>query len=342
MKRKMSQFIKTAACVGMIAAAFILTETRARGVDAFEQNKRLGRGVNIIGWDSIWQNRDRGNFKDVHFKLIHEAGFNHVRINLHPLRDGKPDASGKMRDEFFTTLDWAIDGALANKLLVILDYHDDLGISPDPDGKKKVFLATWTAIAEHCRNRSSDVMFEILNEPAGKFTKESWDQYWHEALAIIRKTNPDRTVIIGPASWNNFKQIGTLEFPENDKNIIATIHYYDPFPFTHQGTPWTGQKDKTGVAWEGTEKERQAVRDDFAGVQTWAKKNNRPVYLGEFGSYEKADMASRIRWAAFVSREIEKQGWSWGVWQFANDFMLFDMKTQKWVEPLRDALIPAH
>jgi endoglucanase len=119
------------------------------------------------------------------------------------------------------------------------------------------------------------------------------------------------------------------------------VHYYDPFPFTHQGTPWTGQKDKTGVVWEGTEKERQAVKDDFAGVQTWAKKSNRPVYLGEFGTYEKADMASRIRWAAFVSREMEKQGWSWGVWQFANDFMLFDMKTQKWVEPLRDALIPA-
>ena len=60
--------------------------------DALRQNERLGRGVNIIGWDALWQDRARGIFKDEHFKLIHEAGFSHVRINLHPLRDGKPDA----------------------------------------------------------------------------------------------------------------------------------------------------------------------------------------------------------------------------------------------------------
>jgi endoglucanase len=77
----------------------------ALGVDAFRQNERLGRGVNIIGWDSLWQDRARGHFKDEHFKLIHQAGFSHVRINLHPLRDGQPNAQGKLRNEFFAILD---------------------------------------------------------------------------------------------------------------------------------------------------------------------------------------------------------------------------------------------
>lgn len=49
---------------------------------AFQQNARLGRGVNILGWDALWQNRERGQFKEHHFKLIQEAGFQHVRINL--------------------------------------------------------------------------------------------------------------------------------------------------------------------------------------------------------------------------------------------------------------------
>ena len=87
----------------------------AARADAFQQNQRLGRGVNIIGWDKLWQDRARGNFKDEHFKLIHQAGFSHVRINLHPLRDGRPDVQGKLRPEFFTTLDWAIDQAAANQ-----------------------------------------------------------------------------------------------------------------------------------------------------------------------------------------------------------------------------------
>jgi endoglucanase len=312
----------------------------ATAADAFQQNERLGRGVNIIGWDALWQDGARGCFKDEHFKLIHEAGFSHVRINLHPLRDGKPDAQGKLSKEFFATLDWAIDQALANKLLVILDFHDDLAISPDPVSKKSEFLVCWVAIAEHCQGRSPEVLFEILNEPAPKFTHESWNDYWHATLAIIRKSNPARTVIIGPDPWNSFKQLESLRLPENDRNLIVTFHYYDPFEFTHQGTPWTGQKDKTGVAWRGTDKEHQAIEQDFEKVHAWARRQNRPIYLGEFGSYEKGDMDSRVRWTAFVARQAEKQGWSWAYWQFAGDFVLFDMATQKWVEPIHKALMP--
>jgi endoglucanase len=312
----------------------------AVAADARQQNERLGRGVNIIGWDALWRDRARGNFKDEHFKLIHEAGFSHVRINLHPLRDGKPDAQDKLRPEFFSTLDWAVDQALANKLLVILDYHDDLAISPDPVGKESEFLASWAAIADHCQGRPPEVLFEILNEPAPKFTHESWSNYWHAALAIIRKSNPARTVIIGPDPWNGFKQLESLHLPEEDRNLIVTFHYYDPFEFTHQGTPWTGQRDKTGVTWPGTERDRQAIEQDFDKVQVWARQQNRPIYLGEFGAYEKGAMDSRARWTAFVARQAEKRGWSWAYWQFAGDFVLFDMASQKWVQPVREALIP--
>ena len=312
----------------------------SRAVDVFEQNARLGRGVNLLGWDPIWESPDRSQFKAAHFKLIREAGFKHVRINLHPLRDGKPDAAGKLREEFFKTMDWAIDSALSNQLMVILDYHDDLAISPDPLGKRREFLDSWTAIAEHSKARPDTVLFEILNEPAPKFTHASWDEYYRPALAIIRKSNPGRTVIIGPAQWNGVGELNNLKLPSEDRNIIATVHYYNPFAFTHQGTPWTGQKDKLGVTWTGSEAERKAVEQDLAKVVAWSKKNDRPVYIGEFGSYEKADMASRAAWASFVAREFEKQGWSWGAWQFADNFAVFDMKGQKWVEPIRDALLP--
>lgn len=308
--------------------------------DEFQQNARLGRGVNILGWDALWRDRARGQFKDVHFKLIREAGFNHVRINLHPLRDGQPDANGKLRNEFFQTLDWAVDQALANGLLVILDYHDDLAISPDPEGKKKEFLDSWTAIADHCKNRPDNVFFEILNEPASKFTQSSWNEYWRAALAIIRQSNPNRTVIIGPEPWNNIGALDSLKLPADDRNIIATVHYYNPFSFTHQGTPWTGEKDKSGVKWTGTDSELKAMEQDFSKVAAWANQNHRPVYIGEFGTYERGEMPSRVRWTAYVARQFEKQGWSWGCWQFTSDFALFEMKTQQWVEPLRDALIP--
>jgi endoglucanase len=312
----------------------------SKAEDVFQQNNRLGRGVNLLGWDAIWDDPARSRFEAIDFRLIREAGFNHVRVNLHPLRDGKPDPGGKLREEFFKTMDWAVDHALSNQLMVILDFHDDLAISPDPEGKRKDFLAAWTAIAEHCRNRPNTVLFEILNEPAPKFTHESWDDYWRAALAIIRQSNPDRTVIIGPAQWNGVGELDHLRLPSEDRSLIATVHYYNPFPFTHQGTPWTGQKDKVGVTWTGTEDEMKAVEQELGKVSAWSKQHQRPIYIGEFGSFEKADMPSRVAWTAFVASQFEKQGWSWAVWQFADNFAVFDLANQKWVEPLRDALIP--
>ena len=58
-----------------------------------------------------------------------------------------------------------------------------------------------------------------------------------EALGIIRQTNPHRTVIVGPASWNSIAALPKLELPPDDHDIIVTVHYYSPFPFTHQGAP---------------------------------------------------------------------------------------------------------
>ena len=55
-------------------------------VNRFVQNKRLGRGVNILGYDPIWNARDQARFKAGHFKKIREAGFDHVRINLFPFK----------------------------------------------------------------------------------------------------------------------------------------------------------------------------------------------------------------------------------------------------------------
>jgi len=317
-----------------------VTPATSFALDPFQQNARLGRGVNLLGWDRIWQEPANGTVKDVHFKLIHEAGFNHVRINLHPLRDGKPDAGGRLRPEFFHIMDWAVRQALTNGLMAILDFHDDLAISPDPAGQRKAFLDSWTAIAAHGRDLPDTVLFEILNEPASRFTHESWNEYWHTALATIRKSNPTRTLIVGPANWNGVGELNHLDIPASETNLIATVHYYNPFAFTHQGTPWTGQKDKVGVTWAGTEPEMAAVAKEFGVVAAWSKAHHRPVYIGEFGSYEKGDLASRARWTAHVARAIEKEGFSWGYWQFNDNFMVFDAQHQKWVEPILNALIP--
>lgn len=135
--------------------------------------------------------------------------------------------------------------------------------------------------------------------------------------------------------------MSTLDLPANDAHIIATFHYYQPFQFTHQGASW--EKDGLswlGTTWNGTDAKKKAITDAFDSVAAWSKAHNRPILLGEFGSYFKADKDSRIRWMEFVAREAEARDFAWIYWEFCSGFGIYDRTTEQFFKPLLNALIP--
>jgi len=308
-------------------------------MDSFKQNERLGRGVNILGYDPVWKNKSMARMKDEHFRLIRGVGFNSVRIALHPLRDGAMGI-GEISKGWLEILDWAVEQSLRNGLMTILDFHEFVAMGRDPLGNKDNFLAFWKRIGERYSNHPNEVIFELLNEPNGELTPELWNKLYMEAFNIVRKTNPERTIIVGPAYWNSVDHLDELKLPEEDENIIVTVHYYRPMEFTHQGAKWVDLEDKVGVEWRGTAEERRPIVKDFDKAQAWSKKHGRPIFLGEFGVYDKADMDSRVRYLSFIARLAEKMGWSWAYWQFDSDFILYDIPKSRWVEPVLNALIP--
>ncbi|OAQ40271.1 hypothetical protein A5893_04780 [Pedobacter psychrophilus] len=307
---------------------------------AFKQNAKMGRGLNIIGYDPIWNDFSKARMQEKHFKLIKEAGFNNVRIKISPFRFSLKDSAYTINSKFFTTLDWIIKQSLKNKLMAIVDFHEHGAMEKDPLGTKPLLLAMWKQIAEHCKNYPQDVVFEIANEPNMK--PELWNQIHKEAYDIIRKSNPKRTLLIGTVYGNQLSYLKDLVLPEADRNIIVAVHYYSPIQFTHQGAPWSFKnKDLSGITWTATEDQKKAVQKDFDNAQDWSKQHNRPLTLGEFGAYEKADMASRITWTNYIARQAEARNWSWSYWQFDSDFIAYDMAKDEWVKPIKDALIPS-
>ena len=225
---------------------------------------------------------------------------------------------------------------------MILDEHDYNLCGKDAAGSKPRLLAFWEQVAEHYQDAPNAVLFEILNEPNTQVTPELWNAWIREALAVIRKTNPRRNVVIGPAWWNNIRYLEKLELPESDRNLMVTVHYYVPMNFTHQGAQWNrATANLSGITW-GTDGEKRQVEDDFAGVQEWSKAQKRPILLGEFGAYDRggADIDSRVRYTSEVARQAEKLGWGWAYWQFDSDFVVYDMGKDEWVRPIWRALIP--
>jgi endoglucanase len=323
----------------MLSFLLMVNTAYSQPVNAHTQSEKLARGINIIGYDkAFWQDRDNGRFKESYFKLIKEAGFSNIRVNLHAF--SYMDESYQFDPEWLETLDWVVEKGLEANLMVILDMHEFNKMADDPVGKKEMFLSVWRQLAPRYKNAPSQVLFEVLNEPNQKLTIEMWNEYLVEAVDIIRETNPTRTLIIGPANWNGIESLPTLKLPENDDNIIVTVHFYHPMEFTHQGAPWSSNyKHLSGIKWLGTKEEKDLIDSKLKVASDWSKNTNRPIFLGEFGAYDKGDMDSRARYTTFVARTAEKYGFSWAYWQFDSDFIVYNIDEEHWVEPILNALI---
>ncbi|MDB5720795.1 MAG: glycoside hydrolase family 5 protein [Alphaproteobacteria bacterium] len=307
--------------------------------EASEPAPALRRGINILGYDPIWRDAGQGRFKEKHFRAIREAGFDFVRVNLQAFR--YMNASGELDRKWLDRLDWVVRGASQAGLAVILDEHDFDTCSKDPAICRIMLGNFWKQVAPRYRASPASVMFELLNEPHDKLDADGWNQLLVEMLAIVRRTNPTRTVVIGPTRWNSADELPSLRLPDSDRNILVTFHYYEPFRFTHQGASWTAMVAVHGIPW-GSDEDRARLAADFARVAAWSRANRRPVLLGEFGAYDKGGtpIALRAAYDSSVAREAEKQGLPWAYWQFDSDFVAYDIAKDEWVQPIRDALVP--
>ena len=324
--------------------------TASAQVDPFAQNRRLGRGINLPG---VFDGRDPipdPPMKAEYFKKIKEAGFQNVRVVIRWSSYSQPEPPFQINPDFQKKADWAVEQCLANGLAVVLDFHYYPLISftgtetsqEDPARNRARFLALWAQIAEHYKSSPPEVMFGLLNEPSRpNLGMDGWNRLVAEAIPLMRQTNPERTILVQTAIGGGFSSIQGLEIPAGERNVIVEVHYYDPGRFTHQQAPWSSNRIYKDITWTATEEEKKAVTDAFAKVTAWAKQNSRPLYLGEFGAYQAADMPSRARWTDFVSRTAERNGMSfayWGFWRCGFD--AFDTKSESWTEPLLKALIP--
>lgn len=288
-------------------------------------------------YESSWTGKDAD---PADFQRMAAIGLKHVRI---PIRWELAERSQysfpyTITPAFLAKIKSAVDEALSNKLHVIINMHHHDSLFANPDGMKPMFIAQWKQIAGYFKNYSDSLLFEVLNEPNGQLDAQRWNIFFADALAEIRKTNPKRTVLLGVAEWGGVSALSKLSVP-NDSHLILTIHYYNPFHFTHQGAEWVDGSDAwLGTKWNDTEYDRETVEEDFSYAIQLAKDKNIPVHIGEFGSYSKADIDSRVRWTRFLARWFEQQGFSWAYWEFNSGFGIYDPASGQYRTGLLNAL----
>lgn len=325
----------------IIALLLLVATAAAEPTDMVAANKALGRGVNFGNALEAPREGDWGvKLEEEFFAKVAAAGFNHVRVPIKWSAHAERESPYAIDQAFFARIDWVLDQAQQKKLRVVLDMHHYEELDKQPDAELPRAMALWQQIARRYKDRGDWLYFELMNEPHEELNQDDrWTKIIPPLLAAIRESNPTRPVIIGPPWWNGIWALPKFKLPD-DPNLIVTVHCYNPHEFTHQGAPWAEGSEKwLGKKWTGSAEELKKLRDEFDQAQHWAKDNKRPLYLGEFGVYEKADMASRVRWTAAVAREAEQRGWSWAYWEFGAGFGIYDREKQQWRQELKEALL---
>lgn len=325
----------------------------------------LGRGINMgnylesPSYEGEWNNNAKIMLAD--FERIKAAGFASVRIpvrwNAHAL-DVPPYSIEKA---FLNRVKVVVDQAMASDLKVVINTHhyNELFYEKGRFSHHRERLnALWSQVAQAfpLEQYSEDqLVFELLNEPHAEVDSKRWNLLINDLTTLIwddlasgqNNATGQRKLMIGTAEWGGPFALPQLVLPKsvNADNTIITVHFYEPFKFTHQGAEWVDGADKwTGTRWYGSEKEKKTLYGFLDAVSKWNGKPNRgfEINIGEFGVYSKSSKPEdQTAWTAFIAREAESRGFSWHYWEYSAGFGAYDKSAQSWREPIIRGLIPS-
>jgi endoglucanase len=308
----------------------------------------IGRGVNFGNMleaptEGAWGLTVTDDFID----KAAAAGFTSVRLPVRWSNHASVEAPFTIDAAFLARVDAIVDKLLAKGMVVVLNMHHYRQLDGDPldAGEPPVtgaavdvrFVMLWEQLAAHYQGRGARLVLELYNEPHGRLNGEPWNVLAARALRVVRKTNPQRVVMIGPTSWNSASDLRLLKMP-NDANLIATIHNYNPFTFTHQGAEWVSPILPVGV----TCCSAAQIADLTAPLdvaKSWSAAARYPVFVGEFGAYSKGDDASRIAFNRAIRQAMETRGMTWAYWEFAAGFGVYDPVKLSFRQGLLDSLL---
>jgi endoglucanase len=204
--------------------------------------------------------------------------------------------------------------------------------------------------------------YELMNEPVADDPGD-WNKLLARAFTVVRELEPNRTVVIGSNSWQSVNTFDELVVPDDD-NIILSFHFYEPFLLSHYLTSWTFLKSYTGPVhypgviltreeFDALPQDQKKVAEDWVGrsfnkeILTGmmekplrvAKTIGLPLYCGEYGVFDKAPSADRLRWYTDILAIFKEHNVSSANWNYKSDRFGFIGDDGQVIEMLKDVLV---
>ena len=249
----------------MTAIAFMFLILSPGAASAFE----VRRAINVAQWFT-WPRYEPAPgsgimwppYKDVprppdlaELKRLKQAGFDTVRLPVDPA----PFIvfEGERKQFVYRRLSEAVDRIRAAGMNVIVDLHPNSrhpvwGQHAVVKGAGTPAFDKFADVVEDMARRFGPqhrhVALELINEPRLKCKGEEQQRWESLAKTLIdraRRGSSDLTLVLTGACVSSYEGLLALN-PQtfNEKKLIYTFHFYDPFSFTHQGAQFIPWPDK--------------------------------------------------------------------------------------------------
>jgi len=252
------------------------------------------------------------------------AGFKTVRIPVawSNLMTGKQTGGTyTISPALLNRVEEVVNWVLENNMYAIVNIHWDGGwwenFPTDSAGCMDRYTKMWTQISAKFKDHSDYLVFESLNEEG------VWDDVWYiwrngddqtakaRVYGILNTINQTFTDLIRASGGNNAERHlliagyatnidrtidAMFKMPTDPQNRQAvSVHYYDPFGFTH------APLDNSWSSWAplrlewGTEQDISQLNTELDKLKTGFVDRGIPVIIGEYGVAEHGRPESEIR-----------------------------------------------
>ncbi|MCX8065892.1 MAG: glycoside hydrolase family 5 protein [Candidatus Hydrogenedentes bacterium] len=309
-----------------------------RSGNSLEESK-VSRDVNKFKFWGKLCGFNLQNFFMVHSKrcveeseiiLLRELGFNFVRFPMDYRCWIKGDNIYDVNETVLKEIDSAIDICIKHGVHVCLNFHRAPGwtVAEPPETLNlwkeeealKASCFHWKLFAERYRDVSYRYLsYNLFNEPPA-ISEDAHRRVIGKVIEEIRKIDSEKYILCDGRRWGAVPPLELADF-----DIVASFHMYHPFTITHYKAEWAGKwegvpvptypLEEKGVVWN-----RNTIESNY--ISHWHKLEQKgvPIFVGEFGAYNKTPHDVVIRWMKDCLDIFQKHGWGWALWNFKGPF----------------------
>lgn len=287
-------------------------------ISPWKYQSMLGKGMDV-DWSKTKKGKENYNLKTV--QDFESAGINHVRIRIKEKAD----------NDLFVALDEQIDDCINTGIIPIIAYQaDEFKNNPNEENLQKV-VDWWRIVAERYKDKSYLLSFDLLIEATDALNKqpEKLNELYERIVAEVRKTNPQRIVIISPRLRSDAQYLSELKIPSQANGyLMAEWHFYAAGP----------SKDNDRKLWTiGTENEKKLITDKINYALEWQKKTDIPTWVGAWmpGNYNDGDdysIEEQVVFAEFMTSALVDAQIPFAI---NSDAKFYDRETNNWIDNMQ-------